>query len=572
MGIIATKNMPPISVHSGLIRQLRQRVLRNNTIQAEGRKVLVIGHPILHKQQQTLFKPLQAACEEALVVEEVLSRKHFSVTLLIRESATSILQALFAESYRILHLAGHGVYDFKAEAEGQSMSGMVLGEGIFLTPSEVAQMQTVPELVFINCCYLGVIDTGDEQSTIDLKPPLLAANLAQQFIKNGVRCVIAAGWAVDDEAGKQFARVFYQALVENQHSFGQAVRQARAFVYTEFKDFNTWGAYQCYGDPNYRLDINSASTQHTPPVTLSRQAYHFSSIQELLSDLNNQTAPFPDVIGQIPASWLNNGALLVALGKSYGLLKDYREALLYYEKSYTVDTAQVCFESVCQYAELTVDWVLSLSEATKKLPDEYAQALHRAANKLEALVTISANARYYALLGTIYRCQSLYSRAQKRIHMIDKMHECYQRACDPDLTNPSTTLNIEWLSQWMLAALVKNWRSQKNQFDVPEKLMAQGKADASMIGSCHFNDAWGRVEFDLIDQLVVNFNGTNATLMTIQDFMAADSYQHAEKILGVEQVRARLQVLVHFILEMSQNRRTKSAVYAHKHMLAFKVT
>jgi hypothetical protein len=93
-----------------------------------------------------------------------------------------------------------------------------------------------------------------------------------------------------------------------------------------------------------------------------------------------------------------------------------------------------------------------------------------------------------------------------------------------------------------------------------------------MIGSCHFNDAWGRVEFDLIDQLVVNFNGTDATLMTMQDFMATDSYQHAEKMLGVEQVRARLQVLVHFILEMSQNRRTKSAVYAHKHMLAFKVT
>ena len=37
------------------------------------------------------------------------------------------------------------------------VTGMVIGDGMFLTPHEIAQMRSVPELVFINCCHLGRI-------------------------------------------------------------------------------------------------------------------------------------------------------------------------------------------------------------------------------------------------------------------------------------------------------------------------------------------------------------------------------------------------------------------------------
>ncbi len=53
-----------------------------------------------------------------------------------------------------------------------------------------------------------------------------AANIAEALIKVGVRCVIAAGWAVDDEAAATFATTFYARLLENAR-FIEAVGAAR---------------------------------------------------------------------------------------------------------------------------------------------------------------------------------------------------------------------------------------------------------------------------------------------------------------------------------------------------------
>ncbi len=76
-------------------------------------------------------------------------------------------------------------------------------------PREINSMRTIPELVFVNCCHLAARDlrqllTKEQQ---DCEPryrndrPKFASGVAEALIKVGVRCVIAAGWAVDDAAG-----------------------------------------------------------------------------------------------------------------------------------------------------------------------------------------------------------------------------------------------------------------------------------------------------------------------------------------------------------------------------------
>jgi len=55
--------------------------------------------------------------------------------------------------------------------------------------------------------------------------------VAQQFIRMGVRAVVAAGWAVDDQAAKEFARTFYREML-NGAEFGKAVQRARDEIYT----------------------------------------------------------------------------------------------------------------------------------------------------------------------------------------------------------------------------------------------------------------------------------------------------------------------------------------------------
>ena len=127
-------------------------------------------------------------------------------------------------------------------------------------------MRTVPELVFINCCHLaqsGAAAEGAAEARA-FNAPGFAAGVAEELIAMGVRCVVAAGWAVGDEAARVFALRFYERLLDGA-SFGLAVAEARRA--TKAEGGNTWGAYQCYGDPGwrYRTDVGDAQA---PMVSL----------------------------------------------------------------------------------------------------------------------------------------------------------------------------------------------------------------------------------------------------------------------------------------------------------------
>ncbi len=54
-----------------------------------------------------------------------------------------------------------------------------------------------------------------------------ASSVAGALIAIGVRCVIAAGWAVDDDAASAFAEAFYESLLRG-NRFIVAVGDARA--------------------------------------------------------------------------------------------------------------------------------------------------------------------------------------------------------------------------------------------------------------------------------------------------------------------------------------------------------
>ena len=249
----------PLAVEAGIIRQLETESYRRQPIMASLRTALVVGDP-----HQTLFTPLPGAEQEAKHVAELLGQMEFKVTSRIKKNAAAILSALHAQEYQILHLAGHGVYEHPISAEGntcaccqqkvekETVTGMVIGDGAFLTPAEVNQMRRVPEVVFLNCCYLGKIEEG-RKDTDRSRHNQLAANLATQFINMGVRAVIAAGWPVDDAAAKTFARCFYEQLLRGV-PFGESVHTARKETFESHGGVNTWGAYQCYGDPEYRID------------------------------------------------------------------------------------------------------------------------------------------------------------------------------------------------------------------------------------------------------------------------------------------------------------------------------
>src|SRR6185436_3337371 len=122
-----------------------------------------------------------------------------------------VLNVLFDRSrvWRIVHIAGHG-----EPAVGSDGGGVVLSAG-FLSAKEIKALRIIPELVFVNCCYLAARDAS-QLLKADYDRARFAAGVAEELITVGVRCVIAAGWAVDDAAASAFASTFYRALLRGE--------------------------------------------------------------------------------------------------------------------------------------------------------------------------------------------------------------------------------------------------------------------------------------------------------------------------------------------------------------------
>ena len=278
----------PMVLEVGLIRQLATQVFRTQVIDVTNQNVMVVGNPINTPAE---FVDLPGAKQEARIVADLFKQRNFAVKSQIETETVDIMTDLFSADYRILHLAGHGVFehelleDANKDGENDKVTGMVLGGGVFLTANEVNQMTRVPELVFINCCFLGKMNPADDTKDAQLAAMQyprheFAASLSQKLIEMGVKAVVAAGWAVDDAAAVTFAETFYNFML-NGGTFGEAVKQARAVTYDLHKDrTNTWGAYQCYGDPTYKL----VKFNRNPA---GEEKQRFVDIEEVIVEINN---------------------------------------------------------------------------------------------------------------------------------------------------------------------------------------------------------------------------------------------------------------------------------------------
>jgi hypothetical protein len=320
------------------VRVLRQLVLGPGTFDATGRAIssedvaLVIGDTDT-RGLEAQFSELPGAQAEATAVAVLLRESGFKAEPRIRPRPSDTLQLILTGSFRILHIAAHGVFELRQGPDGEAVTGMVLGGGLYLTAQEINQMTSVPELVFLNCCYLG-------REKRETKFHLIAANLASQFMRNGVRCVIASGWEVDDQAAQFFAEEFYTSMGAAQN-FGDAVHSARRRTLERFPNVNTWGAFQCYGDPNYVLKARSDESAAVAT------ALHFGSVEELCLQLDavrddvstaESMARLTALAGQIkqlraqaPARWLEKYARLgEAFGRAFAAVEDCESAIASY--------------------------------------------------------------------------------------------------------------------------------------------------------------------------------------------------------------------------------------------------
>lgn len=414
----------PLSVNSGMVRQLSSQDFRVQVKTASGYNALVIADPKLKGK----FPQLPGALDEGNAVAEKLKRHHYSVHSDFNGTSDSILKKLCVRPYKIVHLAGHGVFEYGADKS----TGMVIGPDSYLTPAHIGQIGEVPELVFINCCYLGKTDAQSEE--LSQNRYRLAANIGIQLIKDGVKAVVAGGWAVSDQAALFFANRFYDEMI-NGEDFGSAVLNARRAVFDRFGDGdNTWGAYQCYGDPSYKLDNRASGSTGPDGIEFETDDILLMELSNLLHelDLGHEVQGYINRVMAIEAvlspEQKKNARIVELLAQIYVSFGDLDHAISYYDALKTLSDAWYTLRALEQCCNLKVkravrqlnSGMINLQAATK--------TIREAIKELEHYQAIGFTAERYNILGSAYKRLGLISAANSKKKFYREAANSYKEA------------------------------------------------------------------------------------------------------------------------------------------------
>ncbi|MDZ5460710.1 CHAT domain-containing protein [Azohydromonas lata] len=346
-GGLAQAGPPPMALQMPMVRQLASAEYRRQVRPSVGHTALVVGNPsvqgfelafLVNGRPAQPLPPLQGAEAEANAVAQVLTGLGYEVRTAIGadQRAVDVMAQLLRRPWRILHIAAHGVFDL-AHVDGGRRSGVVLSDGLLITAAEISAMEWVPELVFLSCCHLGQVDGGAQRLRDANK---LAASVARELMAIGVRCVVVAGWAVNDKLARDFGETFYKELLLHRQPFGEAVFRARQAIYQDGGGDITWGAYQAYGDADWRAEgmaearaAGDGDTQVASPDELldelaSRRAA-LARRSEALTDaeLKRQRDEIQDLLDKrCPPDWRHSPSLQSALGATWADLKHDDEA------------------------------------------------------------------------------------------------------------------------------------------------------------------------------------------------------------------------------------------------------
>jgi tetratricopeptide (TPR) repeat protein len=437
----------PWAIRSKIVRKLRVDLAgpERTTATAED-YVLVIGEP---RCDPDLYLRLPGARREAAAVADRFEKSQGrSVVRAIAvdeddvpgPDSAAVLSALYQHSYRIIHIAGHGEPTITGTREG----GVVLSpygpekRETYLSPKEFRSIRTVPELVFVNCCHVGARErlqllASDDKLRHRYNRPRFAATLAQELIAIGVRCVIVAGWAVDDEAAKTFALTFYDEILGGRR-FIDATAKARAK--TRAMGGTTWAAFQCWGDPEWRYQAQTSDAQGSgqgeaprgqradaaspEALIVTLETIATRAEVDLLDDPRTQRTNDKTYVTtlehQFVDTWGRIGSVAYAFGKAWVALGDRKRAAHWYERAVNANDGTAPFRAAEQLANVRVRLAWDrVSNIDGPLSDEARTRLAEAIDEIEE--EIESLQRLMKLRPTL-ELGSLLGSAFKRLAMV----------------------------------------------------------------------------------------------------------------------------------------------------------
>ena len=225
--------------------------------------------------------------------------------------------------------------------------------------------------------------------------------------------------------------------------FGDAVKKARTETYNLHKDrTNTWGAYQCYGDPSYRLVVKTAGGQGwqekfvdiDEAIVKINQQYEIAKtasaqgIEKIKSDLKN----LRDGIEKDHPAWLQDARLLEALGEAFSEAFWFEEAVKYLDPAISNRKSTTSIRAIEMSANCHIRLAVQMVENNPKKYGEAKRSIEKQIKLLNQLMdTIGETSERLSLIGSGYkRLAGIASTRNSNVcdKALKDMDEFYSRA------------------------------------------------------------------------------------------------------------------------------------------------
>jgi tetratricopeptide (TPR) repeat protein len=349
-----------------------------------------------------------------------------------------------------------------------------------------------------------------------LQPPdvdhRFAANVATQFIRMGVRAVVAAGWAVDDGPAKVFAAAFYREMLAGR-TFGDSVRIARQAVYQQSPQSNTWGAYQCYGDPGFRLFEGSGDGRGGDPPSSAAELR--VALQAIASDAGSATPQDVEplrshaeaLVRAADPAWVGRTDVLGELGEVYGELGFYAEAIDSIEKAMPAEPAYQKVRSLERLVNFRARWAETIFSAGGENPPADPRELIDKAEKLsELLLELGETMERRSIRGSLYKRKAVIEHTNQRERERDlvRMAEEYRRGYEIAKEKDFRDFHFP-LQNWCASQIALQWVSSKKLAEAAQIQAArkelQDRADSLTAEQSKLWDLVSKADLKLLDAL-----------------------------------------------------------------------
>lgn len=196
---------------------------------------------------------------------------------------------------------------------------------------------------------------------------------------------------------------------------------------------NTWGAYQCYGNPDFRFRARSAPQAPARAPSLVTRAESLQALRTLASSARNMSVDdvprlaeqFAVTFGAIQDDWREEGELLTVAAEITGELDDFAKAIDYCGKALGSKKASAPVQAAEQLANLLGRHAATTAMMTGKVDDSVREAFQRAEGWLDWLdQRLTPTGERRSVRGSLYKRMAA-SLPDRRLEYLAKARDSY---------------------------------------------------------------------------------------------------------------------------------------------------